>query len=147
MEIYNELIFDLLADRNKFRAETLIVAEDSGKEFYVKGLTEHEVLSMDDIMHYISEGESNRHYAATAMNHHSSRSHTIFRIKVKSSMTISTREWREGLADSSDLSDTDSDESNEVTTEGMLSFVDLAGSERVSNLHEVHNPLETCIAS
>ena len=50
------------------------------------------------------------------MNHHSSRSHTIFRINVTSIRV---------LADTEDGS---------VTTESILNFVDLAGSERVSTL-------------
>jgi hypothetical protein len=149
MEIYNELIFDLLADRNRFKAETLTVAEDVKLGFYVKGLAEHRVETMDEIMQFIEKGESNRHYAATAMNHHSSRSHTIFRINVKSIITISTREMMERLQDEGDIEgcDSDSDDTNEVTTEGMLSFVDLAGSERCSNLGEMSNPFDTLIAN
>ena len=50
------------------------------------------------------------------MNHHSSRSHTIFRINVTSIRVLAEAE--EGS----------------VTTESILNFVDLAGSERVSTL-------------
>lgn len=35
-------------------------------------------------MEKLRVGEHNRHYAITAMNHHSSRSHTIFRVRVQS---------------------------------------------------------------
>jgi len=35
-------------------------------------------------MEKLQIGEHNRHYAITAMNHHSSRSHTIFRVRVQS---------------------------------------------------------------
>lgn len=34
-------------------------------------------------MRKLEEGEQTRHFAATAMNHHSSRSHTIFRLYVQ----------------------------------------------------------------
>ena len=49
------------------------------------------------------------------MNHHSSRSHTIFRLFV-TSMTV--------------LEDSEEEEGN-ITTESVLNFVDLSGSERV----------------
>ena len=46
MEIYNELIYDLLVDRNRFKVETLNVCEDHDKGFYVKNLTDYKVTSM-----------------------------------------------------------------------------------------------------
>lgn len=63
------------------------------------------------------KGERNRIYAATAMNHHSSRSHTVFRVNVKIKTTI-PGEGRNA----------------EFKLEGILNFVDLAGSERVDSL-------------
>lgn len=53
------------------------------KEFYIKGATEEIVSSLDEILQKIKKGEMNRHYASTAMNHASSRSHTIFRLVQK----------------------------------------------------------------
>jgi hypothetical protein len=53
MEIYNELIYDLLGDRNRLKAETLMMCEDPEKGFYVKGLSEKEVGSMDEILRLI----------------------------------------------------------------------------------------------
>ncbi len=50
------------------------------KEFQIKGAEEVIVSSIEDIMDLLREGESNRHYASTTMNHVSSRSHTIFRL-------------------------------------------------------------------
>ena len=54
------------------------------KDFFIKGLTEYDIVSIDDAIEKLRTGEHNRHYATTAMNHHSSRSHTIFKIKVQS---------------------------------------------------------------
>ena len=64
--------------------DPLIISEDSKKEFFIKGLTEYDIVSMEDAIEKLRSGERNRHYAITAMNHHSSRSHTIFRLKVQS---------------------------------------------------------------
>ena len=86
MEIYNEQVFDLLG-YDEFKPEVLSVNEDPQKGFYVKGLSEHVVSDMEEVLRYIERGEINRKYAATAMNHHSSRSHTIFRLFV-TSMTV-----------------------------------------------------------
>jgi len=41
-------------------------------------------VSTEDAIEKLRSGELNRHYAVTSMNHHSSRSHTIFRLKVQS---------------------------------------------------------------
>jgi len=111
VEIYNEQVYDLLVDSSHFKNETLAVSEDPHRGFYIKGVTDHTVSSMEEVLSLIDKGEDNRKYAATAMNHFSSRSHTIFRLNVTS---VTHKENR--------------------TTESMLNFVDLAGSERVSNL-------------
>jgi Kinesin motor domain len=127
LEIYNEQIYDLLADNDKI-TETLITQEDKGRGFYIRGLSEHVINSINDVEGLIKKGESNRHYAATAMNHQSSRSHTIFRIYVTSVAIISSNETSEN-----------------ITTESLLNFVDLAGSERVCSLQEAINPIETTV--
>lgn len=114
LEIYNEQVFDLL----EFSNDPLSVNEEPMKGFYVRGASEHAVSCLEEILKYIEKGENNRKYAATAMNHHSSRSHTIFKLNV-TSMQIE-----------------DDIESNSITTESTLNFVDLAGSERVSSLHQ-----------
>lgn len=93
------MVYDLLKPQDKL-AEVLHVSEDENvtkshhlyylltfslqKEFYIKGATQEIVSSLEEIMQKIKKGESNRHYASTAMNHASSRSHTIFRLYVES---------------------------------------------------------------
>jgi centromeric protein E len=147
MEIYNERVYDLLVDQHVLRTQTLTVGEDMQRGFYVKNLSEHVVNSLEEVLQLIEGGENNRHYAATAMNHHSSRSHTIFRINVTSVGTISTKEMREQLRREEDedlYSDID-DSTHNLTTESILNFVDLAGSERASNLQESSNPIETTV--
>ena len=62
IEIYNEQIYDLLKPPSKL-AEVLTVAEDSNKEFYVRGVIEESVLNINEILEVLSRGEKNRHYA------------------------------------------------------------------------------------
>lgn len=120
LEIYNEQVYDLLSESSHFKEEPLCINEDPDKGFYVKSLSEHPTHSLEEIKKFIEKGESNRRYAATAMNHHSSRSHTIFRLNVTS---VAAEE-----------EDEIENEANSITTESILNFVDLAGSERVSSL-------------
>lgn len=131
MEIYNEQVFDLLEDRIK--NNPLSVNEDPHRGFYVKGLSEHVVTTIEEVLKYIEKGETNRRYAITAMNHHSSRSHTIFRLNVTSVTTLEPKESKTTFR-------TEEDEleqcSNSIATDSVLSFVDLAGSERVSTTQE-----------
>lgn len=65
-------------------------------------------------MDKLKKGEANRQFAKTYMNHKSSRSHSIFRLRVRSSSHCT---------------------SGEVITEAVLNFVDLAGSEKL-DVHE-----------
>jgi Cdc6-like AAA superfamily ATPase len=93
IEIYNEQIFDLLKPHNKL-SEVLTVAEDFTKEFYVRGVIEESVQNIGEILEVLSRGEKNRHYAQTSMNHHSSRSHTIFRLTLQSVTNNFIRNYR-----------------------------------------------------
>lgn len=120
LEIYNEQVYDLLAENP---GHALPVNEDPHKGFYVKGLGDHVVNSKEEVLKHIEIGEAARRYAATAMNHHSSRSHTIFQLRVTSVHTPMNASPDESV--------------QSITTEGLLNFVDLAGSERVSSLQEV----------
>jgi hypothetical protein len=131
-EIYNEQVFDLLAASP---GHVLPVCEDPHKGFYVKGLSEHVVSTKEEILKYIAIGEAARRYAATTMNHHSSRSHTIFQLHVTSLTTPPPSAQDNSPDTGSPGREAACDES--ITTESVLNFVDLAGSERVSSLHEV----------
>ena len=124
LEIYNEQVYDLISDGANFKNEILTVNEDPQRGFYVKGLSEHVVGSIAEVLRFIEKGEANRRYAVTSMNHNSSRSHTIFRLNVASVRVI----------------DAQDEEESSITTESVLNFVDLAGSERVSNLQDTPLP-------
>ena len=109
MQLYNEDINDLLAPENL----KLPIHESKESGVYVAGLREDIVVSPEQVLALLEEGEANRHVGATRKNEGSSRSHTIFRL------TIESRS-RAGL---------------DVPHCSQFNLVDLAGSEAVSRTH------------
>ena len=75
LEIYNEEIRDLLSKNPKNRLE-LHEKPDSG--VYVKDLSYYAAKTSKEIEDVMSIGIKNRSVGATAMNAHSSRSHSLF---------------------------------------------------------------------
>ena len=127
-EIYNDYVYDLLAALEHLDTPMHVCEDSKRKDFYVKGLKEYMVSNLEECLEILKIGETNRHYAATSMNHQSSRSHSIFRLSVQSI----TRDEEESLKE--EFSEENSSEvSDRVITEAILNFVDLAGSEKVSN--------------
>ena len=121
-EIYNDTIYDLLSDINEFDKPLMVWEDPKKKDFYVKGLVEVVVDTLDECLDILKMGEFNRHYAATSMNHQSSRSHTIFRLWIQNMEHL--------YKESSSF-----DGNYTVWKESILNFIDLAGSEKVSNHH------------
>merc|ERR1719287_220889 len=83
-EIYNEIIFDLLnpvQDRGKLGAG-LQVKEHPVLGIYVKDLQEIVVPDADKLEKLMVSGQKNRAVSSTMMNASSSRSHSIFTIKI-----------------------------------------------------------------
>jgi len=105
IEIYMEKIKDLIDPERT----NLNVREDKAKGIYIEDLSEHYVVSEDEVLDIMKHGSDNRSVAATNMNEHSSRSHSIF------IMTIHQNNVK-------DLS----------AKTGKLYLVDLAGSEKIS---------------
>ena len=115
-EIYNEVISDLLdpssrKGQHKQNSAGLEVKEHAVLGVYVKGLQEIVVEDSAKMDQLISQGMACRHVASTAMNEESSRSHSVFVIKVHQK-------------------DTD-DESKSLYAK--VNLVDLAGSERAKS--------------
>jgi kinesin family protein 3/17 len=81
LEIYNEEIRDLLSKKGSAKLEL----KDKDTGVYVKDLSTFVVKNPADLMDVFTEGNTNRHVAATNMNEHSSRSHSVFTITVESS--------------------------------------------------------------
>lgn len=106
MEIYNELIRDLLAQD---AANTNLQVRQGPTGNFVPGLTVVPVQTLEEVFELIKKGNKNRSTHATDMNEHSSRSHSILSIQIKS-LNIVTN----------------------AVSNGKLFLVDLAGSERLS---------------
>ncbi|XP_061778112.1 kinesin-like protein KIF20A isoform X2 [Nerophis ophidion] len=108
-EIYNESVYDLLqpsfCSKSKKRA-ALRVCDDGAGNAYVKDLRWINIQALDEACKLLHLGNKNRSATATKMNQLSSRSHSIFSLKL---LRI---------------------ERNMVTRMSEFSLCDLAGSER-----------------
>ncbi|XP_072196291.1 kinesin-like protein KIF20B [Excalfactoria chinensis] len=109
-EIYNECFYDLLAPlSNDRKRRTLRLAQDVKGYSYVKGLQWVQVSDSKEAFRLFKLGQKHRSVASTKLNACSSRSHSVFTIKVLKIEDL---------------------EKPRVTRVNELSLCDLAGSER-----------------
>jgi kinesin family protein 5 len=104
LEIYKENLYDLLNDRNS----DLKIKENPRKGIYVDGLHEENVVDEEELLNVLEIGGKAKMMAATRMNQHSSRSHTLFIMEITQQLP------------------------NQSEKKGRLNLVDLAGSEKIS---------------
>ncbi|XP_062922244.1 kinesin-like protein KIF23 isoform X4 [Mobula hypostoma] len=149
IEIYNNYLYDLLEETppdpiKPKPPQSKNLREDSNHNMYVSGCTEVEVKSTEEAFEVFWKGQKKRRIANTTLNRESSRSHSVFIIKLAQAPL-----------------DADGDnvlQAKDQTTVSQLSLVDLAGSERTtrtkaegSRLREAGNinqslmTLRTCI--
>ncbi|XP_053129062.1 kinesin-like protein KIF23 isoform X8 [Hemicordylus capensis] len=132
IEIYNNYIYDLLdetpLDPIKPKApQSKILREDQNHNMYVAACTEIEVKSTEEAFEVFWRGQKKRRVADTQLNHESSRSHSVFLIKLAQAPL-----------------DADGDnvlQDRELITLSQLSLVDLAGSERTNRTKAEGNRL------
>lgn len=105
LEIYCESIRDLLSKGNK---STSYDIKHSGDDTHVTNLSVCQVEKADDIYPLLAIANQSRSVGKTNMNSRSSRSHSIFQLRI------------EGVH-----------EALGKTSKGMLNLIDLAGSERL----------------
>ncbi|XP_027356090.1 kinesin-like protein KIN-7E [Abrus precatorius] len=110
IEIYNEIIRDLLSSENT----PLRLRDDPERGPIVEKLTEETLRDWVHLKELLSFCEAQRQVGETYLNDKSSRSHQIIRLTIESSA-------REFLG-----------KSNSTTLAASVNFVDLAGSERAS---------------
>ncbi|KAH3675502.1 hypothetical protein WICMUC_002693 [Wickerhamomyces mucosus] len=111
LEIYNENINDLLGNPNNIdKAKYEIRHDPIALSTEVTGLTSVELTSPERMNEILDMASKNRSIAATNANERSSRSHSVFIIKI-----IGTNG------------------KNAKTVKGCLNLIDLAGSERLSH--------------
>ncbi|XP_051628429.1 kinesin-like protein KIF20A [Manacus candei] len=115
-EIYNEYVYDLLnvLSTKSQRRRVLRICEDQEGNSYIKDLKWINVQSTEEACKILKIGNKNRSFACTRMNEQSSRSHSIFSIRL--------------------LKLTD-EQQPRVLGVSELSFCDLAGSERCNKTH------------
>jgi len=109
VEIYNEVVRDLLAERSNGKSPELEVRERPDHTVCVPGLTQAKVTDMEEVNRLMSLSRQNRSVAKTNMNEHSSRSHCVVMMDVEVEDVRDKRRFK-----------------------GRLHLVDLAGSERVN---------------
>ncbi|XP_076816196.1 carboxy-terminal kinesin 2-like [Clavelina lepadiformis] len=112
VEIYREILQDLLdprGDLNKKLEIKTVTKSGKGQSVWVKNLSEHPVSQFRQVYNLLKQAKKNRATAATNANERSSRSHSVFMLKIKGHNV----------------------ESGEIT-ESSLNLIDLAGSERVA---------------
>ncbi|XP_059362513.1 kinesin-like protein KIF23 isoform X2 [Carassius carassius] len=149
IEIYNNYIYDLLEETHidpikPKPPQSKILREDQNHNMYVAGCTEVEVKSTEEAFEVFWRGQKKRRIANTQLNCESSRSHSVFIIKLAQAPL-----------------DADGDnvlqDKNQVNV-SQLCLVDLAGSERTSrtraegsrlreagNINQSLMTLRTCI--
>ncbi|KRY38460.1 Kinesin-like protein KIF23 [Trichinella spiralis] len=118
IEIYNNYVYDLLetqTDKNK-PPISKILREDVNRNMYVNGVVEVEVKSTDEAFDVFVRGQRLRRVAHTLLNTESSRSHSVFNIRIVQAPLDSTG--------------TDVIQDKNQIWVSQLSLVDLAGSER-----------------
>ncbi|XP_004696694.1 kinesin-like protein KIF20A [Echinops telfairi] len=82
-EIYNELIYDLLEPPSQQRKrQTLRLCEDQNGNPYVKDLNWIHVQDAEEAWKLLKVGRKNQSFASTHLNQNSSRSHSIFSIRI-----------------------------------------------------------------
>uniref|UniRef100_A0A8D3ASL1 Kinesin-like protein n=1 Tax=Scophthalmus maximus TaxID=52904 RepID=A0A8D3ASL1_SCOMX len=121
IEIYNNYIYDLLEENQEDAIkpkppQSRILREDQNHNMYVAGCMEVEVKSAEEAFQVFWRGQKKRKVANTRLNRESSRSHSVFIIKLAQAPL-----------------DADGDnilqDKNQVSV-SQLCLVDLAGSER-----------------
>ncbi|XP_065294894.1 kinesin-like protein KIF23 isoform X2 [Dermacentor albipictus] len=121
IEIYNNYVYDLLEDNpidpvKTKQLQSKMLREDSKRCVYAFGVTEVEVKSADEAFDAWCRGQKRKRIAHTALNAESSRSHSIFNIRL-----VQAPLDAQGL---------DILQDKNALIISQLSLVDLAGSER-----------------
>ena len=109
MEIYQDIVYDLLNDRSKVQLK----GSGAGGILRFQGLREQSVHSADEAVRAVESGLAARTKASTYVHEHSNRSHTVVRVLLETAGQSSTA-------------------GSELLVASLF-LVDLAGSETVSD--------------
>lgn len=81
MELYQETLYDLLAERPREQC-VMDIREDGNRGVVIPGLTEIETKTAAEALRFLAKGSLGRATSSTNMNSQSSRSHAIFTINI-----------------------------------------------------------------
>lgn len=109
LEIYNETIRDLLNEREN-NNNTQHDIRHAGNKTTVTDLTVTPIDSIEAVLQLLRMAGKNRAVAETLCNDRSSRSHSVFSMRISGSSSVTNE-----------------------SVEGLLNLIDLAGSERLSS--------------
>ncbi|KAM8710769.1 hypothetical protein ACLKA7_017405 [Drosophila subpalustris] len=119
VEMYNNSVYDLLEDSGIQKSlQCKIIREDANHQMFVHGVTEVEVKTVDEALEVFQMGQKRKRMGNTLLNAESSRSHSVFNIRLVQAPTDCQGE--QVMQDKHNI------------TVSQLSLVDLAGSERSS---------------
>lgn len=119
VEVYNNCVYDLLEESPVGRTlQTKIIRSDDKNNMYVHGVTEVEVKNVKDAIDAYHTGQKRKRTGHTILNAESSRSHSVFTIRLVQAPTDSRGEQLV--------------QDRRQITVSQLSLVDLAGSERTN---------------
>ncbi|EDW34763.1 GL12840 [Drosophila persimilis] len=119
VEIYNNSVYDLLEDSGIQKTlQSKIIREDAHHHMFVHGVTEVEVKTVEDALEVFQMGQKKKRMGHTVLNAESSRSHSVFNIRL---VQAPTDNQGENVV-----------QDRQKITVSQLSLVDLAGSERSS---------------
>lgn len=110
VEVYNEEIRDLLGDEEKGTKKHEVHHDMLNHETTITNVTTLSLDNQDQVESILSQAMSRRSVAATKANEHSSRSHSVFILKLVGENSVTGEK-----------------------SKGTLNLVDLAGSERIRN--------------
>lgn len=131
LEIYNELIRDLLSDNYPSCPRGgLSLREDEKNRITVAGLAQKVPRSADEVLEYVLLGNSRRTCSPTHANAESSRSHAVLQVNI-------SRRPKGG-----DQVDVEAGTLTTSVSSATLSIIDLAGSERASATQNMGNRMK-----
>lgn len=139
VEVYNNNVYDLLEEGSVQKLvidghlwcdlfiqyhlpprslQSRIIREDASHNMYIHGVTELEIKSVDDAIEAFNLGQKRKRMGHTLLNAESSRSHSVFTVRLVQAPTDSRGEYL--------IQD------KRTIMVSQLSLVDLAGSERTN---------------
>ncbi|XP_058834186.1 kinesin-like protein KIF23 [Topomyia yanbarensis] len=119
VEVYNNSVYDLLEETTIQKTlQSKMVREDANRNMFVHGVTEIEVKTMEEALEVFLIGQKRKRVGHTILNAESSRSHSVFTIRLVQAPIDNQGEHVV--------------QDRNAVTVSQLSLVDLAGSERTN---------------